>query len=235
MVFKIPQKLYFREKESCKLLKAFEEVCDSGNSQLLFVSGQSGVGKSMFVGEIIKNAIEKKAFFISGKYGEMEQSMPHSIIIQALQSFFDQILSDSEDRLTYWQDRINKAIYPNGNIITDVIPIAKQIIKKQPPLIQLDAKAAQNRFNQCLYILFQTLADKDHPFVLFLDDLQWADNSIFSLLDLFICEKIKYLFVVGAYRCDEIAAGHPINDFIDSISKSNMVFSCINLQPFDLE
>lgn len=235
MVFKIPQKLYFREAESCKILKVFEEVCDSGNFQLLFVSGQSGVGKSMFVREIIKNAIEKKAFFISGKYGEMEQSMPHSIIIQALQSFFDQILSGSEDQLTYWQDKINKAIYPNGRIITDVIPVAKQIIKEQPPLIQLDTKAAQNRFNQCLFVLFQTMADKDHPFVLFLDDLQWADNSIFSLLDLFICKKIRYLFVVGAYRCNEIAAGHPISDFIDSISKSNMAFNCIKLQPFDLE
>jgi predicted ATPase/signal transduction histidine kinase/CheY-like chemotaxis protein/tRNA A-37 threonylcarbamoyl transferase component Bud32 len=234
-VFQVPQKLYFRQKESSELVNAFERVVTSGNSHLTLVAGCSGVGKSVLVGEIVKHVIEKRAFFISGKLGEMEQSIPHSIIIQAFQGFFDQLLSESEDRLNYWTHKLNKAVYPNGRIITDVLPIAKHIITDQPPLLRLEPKETQNRFNQCFLNLIKVIADSKHPLVLFLDDLQWADSSIFSLLELLIVNKVKYLFVIGAYRNNEISNNHPLNDFITASIQLNMDINRIDLRPFGLE
>lgn len=235
IIFKVPQKLYFRQKESAELAEAFERVIASGDGQLTLVAGRSGVGKSVFVGEIVKHAIEKRAFFISGKLGEMEQSIPHAIIIQAFQGLFDQLLSESEDRLNYWRQKLSEAVYPNGRIITDVLPIAKHIIMDQPPLLRLEPKETQNRFNHCFLNLITVLADPKHPLVLFLDDLQWADSSIFSLLELLIVNKVKYLFVIGAYRDNEVTDNHPLNDFITAASQLNMDINRIDLLPFSLE
>jgi predicted ATPase/signal transduction histidine kinase/CheY-like chemotaxis protein/tRNA A-37 threonylcarbamoyl transferase component Bud32 len=234
-VFQVPQKLYFRQKESSELVEAFERVAASGDSHLTFVAGHSGVGKSVFVGEIVKHVIEKRAFFISGKLGEMEQSIPHSVIIQAFQGLFDQLLSEPEDRLNYWRHKLSKAVYPNGRIITDVLPIAKHIITDQPPLLRLEPKETQNRFNQCFLDLIKILADSKHPLVLFLDDLQWADSSIFSLLDLLIVNKVKHLYVIGAYRNNEISDNHPLNDFTTAACQSNVSIHRIDLRPFGLE
>jgi predicted ATPase/signal transduction histidine kinase/CheY-like chemotaxis protein/tRNA A-37 threonylcarbamoyl transferase component Bud32 len=233
-VFKVPQKLYFREQERLKLVKAFEEVCQSGDCRLMLVAGYSGIGKSVFVGDIVKYAIEKRAFYISGKFGEMEQSMPHAIIIQAFNGLFDQLLSQSKERLNYWKCKLSKAVYPNGRIITDVMPMAKHIITDQPPLLQLEPKEAQNRFNHCFLNLIQVLADPEHPLVIFLDDLQWADSSIFSFLDLLIAHNVKYLFLIGAYRSNEITDAHPLNDFINTLAKTDKAYNKINLAPFDL-
>ena len=233
-VFKVPQKLYFREQESRKLVKTFEEVCRSGECRLTLVAGYSGIGKSVFVGEIVKHAIAKRAFYISGKFGEMEQSMPQAIIIQAFNGLFDQLLSESKKRLNYWRNKINKAVYPNGRIITDVMPMAKHIITDQPPLLQLEPKEARNRFNHCFLNLIQVLANSEHPLVLFLDDLQWADSSIFNFLDLLMAHNVKYLFLIGAYRSNEITDAHPLNDFINTISKTDKVHNNIDLTPFDL-
>lgn len=233
-VFKVPQKLYFRQQENSMLISKFDEVCKSGQSRLMLVAGNSGIGKSVFVREIVKYIITKKAFYISGKFGEMEHAMPHAVIIQAFSGFFEQLLSDTEERLTYWRNRINKAVYPNGRIITDVIPIAKYIITNQPELLQLEPKEAQNRFNQCFFNLINVLSDSKHPLVFFLDDLQWADDSIFNLLDALLL-KIKYLYVIGAYRSNEVSDTHPLKTFLHSVSQSNIVISRINLLPFDSE
>ena len=234
-VFKVPQKLYFREQESLKLIKTFDDVCRSGEYRLTLVAGLSGIGKSVFVGEIVKHVIAKKAFYISGKFSEMEQSIPHTVIIQAFNGLFDHLLSESKECLNYWKNKINKAVYPNGRIITDVIPIAEHIITDQPPLLQLEPKESLNRFNQCFLNLINILADQEHPLVLFLDDLQWADSSIFDFLDLLIANKVKYLFLIGAYRSNEITNNYPLNAFKKTLSQKDNVLSKIDLSPFDLE
>src|SRR5207245_1245848 len=49
------------------------------------------------------------------------------------------------------------------------------------------------------------------PTAVFLDDLQWADNATLELLPALAISFDRIpLFIVGAYRSDEIARGHPL-------------------------
>ncbi len=63
----IHQKLYGREKQVNELLAAFERVT-SGTSEMMLVSGYSGIGKSVLVNEVNKPITCRQGYFISGKF-----------------------------------------------------------------------------------------------------------------------------------------------------------------------
>ena len=60
--FRIPQKLYGREREVSILLKTFERV-SGGARELIMVSGYSGIGKSAIVREVHTSLVRRRGFF----------------------------------------------------------------------------------------------------------------------------------------------------------------------------
>lgn len=63
--FKIPKKLYGRENEIDTLIQAFDRV-SQGKTEIMLISGYSGIGKSVLVQEICKSIIEKKVILLVG-------------------------------------------------------------------------------------------------------------------------------------------------------------------------
>ena len=99
--------------------------------------------------------MEKKGYFISGKYEQFKKNVPYSSIIQAFQGLIDQILTEGDERITAWKNNILEALGPNGRIITDVIPNVEHIIGEQPEVPQLGPEESQNRFNIVFKNLFR--------------------------------------------------------------------------------
>ncbi|HEX8699230.1 MAG TPA: protein kinase, partial [Myxococcaceae bacterium] len=64
--FQIPQRLYGREAECATLLAAFDRICQ-GTTELLLVSGYSGVGKSSLVNEVHRPLARQQGYFSAGK------------------------------------------------------------------------------------------------------------------------------------------------------------------------
>src|SRR6266851_5567532 len=62
-----PEKLYGREHEIEVLLAAFDRVVVEGTTELVLVSGYSGVGKSSVVNELHKVLVPPRGLFASGK------------------------------------------------------------------------------------------------------------------------------------------------------------------------
>ena len=80
--FIIPQKLYGREQEVAALMEAFERV-SGGNSEMMLVSGYSGIGKSSLVNEVQKPILRQRGYFISGKFDQLKRNIPYASLIQA--------------------------------------------------------------------------------------------------------------------------------------------------------
>ena len=70
----------------------------------------------------------------------------------------------------------------NGQVIVDVIPEVELIIGKQPAIPELQPTEAQNRFNLVFQNFIAVFTQLEHPLVLFLDDLQWADLASLTLM-----------------------------------------------------
>jgi len=232
--FQIPQKLYGRENEITILLDAFQRICNrtSGEKaiEMLIVTGYAGIGKSALVNEIHKPIVEKRGYFISGKFDRFKHNIPYSALTRAFQELMRQILMESESQIIQWKNKILEAVGPNGQVIIDVIPEVEMIIGKQPPVPELLPAKTQNRFNMYFLNFITTFADEHHPLVIFLDDLQWADIPTLNLLErLMIDTKTRYLLIIGAYRENEVDSSHPLFLALERLKNENAVITFITL------
>ncbi|MBL1200420.1 MAG: AAA family ATPase [Nostoc sp. GBBB01] len=227
--FIIPDKLYGRENEVKSLLKAFERVA-SGSSELMLVAGFSGIGKTAVVNEVYKPITRQCGYFIKGKYDQFNRNIPFSAFVQAFRSLMGQILSASDIELAHWKEQILATVGENGQVLIEVIPELEYIIGSQPPVIELVGSASQNRFNLLFGKFIRVFTKKEHPLVIFLDDLQWADSASLNLLKLLMSEsEAGYLLVLGAYRDNEIFPAHPLMLTLNEIRKQGVNLNTLML------
>jgi len=231
----IPQKLYGRETQVEQLLLSFDRV-SSGSSEFMLVSGYSGVGKTSVINEVKKPITKVKGYFIGGKFDQFKRDIPYLSIVQAFSSLVHQLLTESVEKLEVWRSNILQAVGSNGQVIIDVIPEVELIIGKQPKVSQLSSNESQNRFNRVFQQFIQVFCCREHPLVIFLDDLQWADSATLKLMELLIGDvEIKYLLLIGAYRDNEVSKTHPLISTLEEIKKSGTVINNIVLQPLELD
>jgi len=231
----ISEKLYGREKENQQLMDLFEQA-SRGTSELLLIAGYSGVGKSSLVQEIYKPITEKRGYFVSGKFDQFQHNIPYSAIVQAFSGLLKQLLMGSEQELENWRKGFLKALGSNGSVLTEVLPELEWIIGEQPPVQELGALESQNRFNSVFQSFIGVFCDIRHPLVLFLDDLQWADSATLMLLqELFTNKQLGYLFVIGAYRDNEVSPTHPLMLTCDELKKAEILYQDMKLLPLKTE
>ncbi|MBO3460734.1 trifunctional serine/threonine-protein kinase/ATP-binding protein/sensor histidine kinase [Aetokthonos hydrillicola Thurmond2011] len=229
--FTIPEKLYGREAEVQTLLNAFIRV-SNGTSELLLVAGFSGIGKTAVVNEVHKPIVRQRGYFIKGKFDQYNRNIPFSAFLQVFRDLIGQLLSESDVDLQGWKASILEALGDNAQVIIDVIPELERIIGKQPPAAELSGTAAQNRFNLLFQKFTQVFTTKEHPLVMFLDDLQWADSASLKLMQLLMSEKEQgYLLLIGAYRDNEVFPAHPFMLTLNEVSKAGTTVNTITLAP----
>nr|WP_313933700.1 PAS domain S-box protein [Phormidium sp. FACHB-77] len=252
--FRIPQKLYGREAEIAALWVAFDRVAGnegvgewrSGGAEeditlpphreMMLVSGYAGIGKTALVQELHKPVTANQGYFISGKFDQFGRNIPYSAIVNALQKLVQQLLSEPDEQVELWRLRLLTALGSNGQIIIDVIPEVEFIIGKQSPVPEVGATEAQNRFNLTFQRFVRAFCAKEHPLVIFLDDLQWIDSATLKLIELILLdEKIQYLFLIGAYRDNELTPTHPLVLMLESLRNQGAVLQEIILTPLTLE
>ncbi|MGA7936455.1 MAG: AAA family ATPase [Kovacikia sp.] len=257
--FQIPQKLYGREREVAELLAAFERVVGEGEpcspslafapsppcrSELMLVSGYSGTGKTSLVKELYRSLSRQRGYLIAGKYEQLQRSTPYFALIQAFQELVRQLLTEDEQQLAYWQEKLLAALGGNGQVLIEVIPEIELIIGQQPGVPELPPAESQNRFN----LIFEnfvraftqpleaTNRESTHPLILFLDDLQWADGASLKLIQqLMTVLDRQHLLLIGTYRENQISASHPLTQTLDEIRKAGGIVHQIELLPLGLD
>jgi len=231
----LPERLYGREQEIEILLQSFERISGvfsnspdsdhqavrSAKAELLLVSGAAGAGKSALVHEIHRPVAARQGYFIQGKFDQFQQDIPYSAFIQAFEQFIEALLTFPEDELRLWRDSLLAAAGSIGKVLTELIPSLEFIIGKQPDLPVSDSISIQNRFDYALRCFIGAIARHEHPFVLFLDDWQWADWSSIKLLETLLTDRtLEHLLVIAAFRENEVVPTHPFLLAVEQISQA---------------
>ncbi|AFZ12489.1 multi-sensor signal transduction multi-kinase [Crinalium epipsammum PCC 9333] len=232
--FVIPQKLYGRETEVATLMAAFERA-SQGSAEMMLVSGYSGIGKSSLVNEVHKPIVRDRGYFISGKFDQFKRNIPYASVIEAFQDLIRQLLTETSAKIANWKEKLLNALGENGQVITEVLPDVELIIGEQPDVPKLGATESQNRFNRVFQNFSHVFSTKEHPLVLFLDDLQWADSASLKLIQLLITDPdSQYLLFIGAYRDNEVSPTHPLILTLEEIQKLGSTINNIVLTPLDI-
>ena len=231
--FLIPDKLYGREAEVETLLQVFDRV-SQGATEMMLVAGFSGIGKTAVVNEVHKPIVRQRGYFIKGKYDQFQRNIPFNAFVQAFRDLMEQLLTESDVQIEQWENKILEAVGENGQVIIEVIPELSKIIGEQPPAIELSGTAAENRFNLLFQKFTQVFTSASHPLVMFLDDLQWADSASLKLMQLLMADT-SHLFIIGAYRDNEVNPAHPLMLTMSDIQKTQATINTINLAPLTQE
>src|SRR3984957_15494203 len=231
-----PEKLYGREHEIERLLGAFDRVVANGATELVLVSGYSGIGKSSVVNELHKVLVPPRGLFASGKFDQYKRDIPYATLAQAFRSLVRPLIGESDAELGRWRDLLSEALGPNGQLIVNLVPELELVIGKQPPVADLPPQDAKNRFQMVFRRFLGVFAREEHPLALFLDDLQWLDAATLDLLEHLVTHPdVRHLLLVGAYRDNEVGPSHPLVRTLEAIGRAGARIREIVLTPLGLD
>lgn len=228
--FQMPERIYGRDAEVRILHEHFARA-SYGAVEVLLVAGESGVGKSLLVKEVQTPLLQGQGSFIEGKFDQYQRETPYSALIEAFEDLVQQLIVKGDHARL--KRRLSASLGANLGVITDVIPGLKELVGNVAAVPEVGAVEARNRFTLAFQQFVWVLANRDHPIVLFLDDLQWADQASLDLIQAILTDtQGHYFYFVGCYRDNEIGPDHEMAAVFDAIEKVNRV-ERLTLGPLD--
>ena len=178
---------------------------------MVLVSGYSGVGKTSLIHELVRPVVQARGSFVSGKFEQFNRGRPYASLLQALGGFVRQLLSEQEDVIAAWRDRLLLGLQGDGRVLTEVLPELGLVVGEQPAVVELPPTEAANRFQIVFGRFVRSLAGPAHPLVLFLDFGR-------QLLEVLHRDELLWFAAAAqtwAWDVDEISARDVTDDVVD--------------------
>ena len=209
--FRISQKLYGREAELRTMVAAYGNVA-AGNKQFVLLSGKSGTGKSNLVAALHKELTKHTYRFIQGKFDQVNRNLPYSAWVEAFNNFVELVITENEAEIQVWKNKIKEKIGDRLPYLAQIVPRLHWLFDDLDDVqVEINAET-QRRLRFAIKNLFETIATKKHPLVVFIDYWQWADNASIDLLrNLSEDPDLSFLYIINAYRASGIAEDHPFH------------------------
>eukprot|EP00584_Thalassiosira_punctigera_P010333 CAMPEP_0172526094 /NCGR_PEP_ID=MMETSP1067-20121228/1094_1 /TAXON_ID=265564 ORGANISM="Thalassiosira punctigera, Strain Tpunct2005C2" /NCGR_SAMPLE_ID=MMETSP1067 /ASSEMBLY_ACC=CAM_ASM_000444 /LENGTH=1314 /DNA_ID=CAMNT_0013309531 /DNA_START=85 /DNA_END=4029 /DNA_ORIENTATION=- len=226
-------KLYGRENEVSKMTDAFCRV-SGGKSEAFFIGGFSGSGKSRLVNSLTARVDVSDGYVITHKFDQISKERP---LLEIILVFNDLCLlvrkKRSQHDLLAIFNELMEVFGADFSMLAQLLPNIEAI---SPNLDRSNhAKEVGDRMNfrSVCFILqrfMRVVSTKSHPVMLFLDDIQWCDDSALSLIEGIICGGSSCLFFVGSYRSNEVRDNHALFSLIDGLNSSGVPTTKMSLE-----
>lgn len=204
-----------REEEHARLV-AWWERARRGGEKLALVEGEAGVGKTRLVEEVARYAVAQGAVVLRGRCYEFGSGVPYQPIAAALRAGLPDLALPTSRLGAVWLAEL-----------TRLLPELCETIRGLPEPQPVTGEAARQRLFEAVA---RFLLMSDLSFVLFLDDLHWADQSTLDLLH-YLVRRLDAapVWIVGTYRREEVSLGHPLTRLRQGLGRDRRV-DCLTLE-----
>jgi ABC-type oligopeptide transport system substrate-binding subunit/serine/threonine protein kinase len=178
-----------------------------GNSQILLISGEPGVGKTRLLREIITQS-EVMGAQVLGSASYAEGGPPYSPFKQILR----EILPEAS------QNGFNLPEY----VVADLLSLAPEFRTQYPdvpPNPSEDPKSDQYRLFESFFIFLAT-ASQHTPLLVYLDDAHWADSGSLGLFR-HLARQLgsQPVMLLATYREIELDEARPLIEVLSDVSR----------------
>jgi diguanylate cyclase (GGDEF)-like protein len=227
-------RLVCREEEIERLKQLYNHTKE-GRGSICLVSGEAGRGKSRLVDELRGYVYEQGGEYIGGKCFAQENKIPYQPFKEALNEYLNRIDKLSAEEKKRRITRMKESLGELGEVICSLNPVMREILGKVPALVALEAERENRRFLMVCAKFFRELGEKERPMVIVLDDLQWADEGTFTLLEEILEDVGKYpVLIIGEYRDNEVGDTHSLVRIIKGAKEKGFALEEIKLGNFDV-
>jgi predicted ATPase len=195
-----------RDKELLLLEKVYRRIAKS-HSELVLIRGPSGSGKSTLL-EAFTRKLPASVFRVSGKFDQLQSHAPYAALVSAS----DQLCRQALQRESSFEirERIRDLLGPEINLLGSLIPtIVKMTAVEKDESATSNVTTSGQGFT-CFKLLFRAflrcVASEENPVIIFLDDIQWADEASLEVLKALVTDGLsKRIMIIGAYREGEMS------------------------------
>ncbi|MDD5654287.1 MAG: AAA family ATPase, partial [Candidatus Omnitrophica bacterium] len=227
-------RLIGRDKELDQL-KALLDQAEQGKGNLSFVFGEPGIGKSRLVDELRGCVHGVNGIFCGGKCYQYDLKTPYKVFSEAIDAFIDKIKRLPQDEQQSRIKRIKDNLGELGGEVVKIAPAIVDLIGKPPKLTELEAEKEKIRFLIAITNFLTYLSTPDSPLLMFLDDLQWADDGSFEILERF-AEKLhnSSVILIISYRDTEVGKEHPLAQLVSRLKEKQVLLYEMPIRSFGL-
>ncbi|MFZ0546368.1 MAG: AAA family ATPase, partial [Candidatus Promineifilaceae bacterium] len=202
------------------LLQHWHDARD-GEGQIIFISGEVGIGKSSLAQAV---AFESQASVVLDGRSQEDNNIAYQLFSDLLSSYFATVPPELFEKTS--QDILSTL----GQLVPEIRQALPNLAEPWP----LEPEQEQIRLMGSLTRFVQQ-ATQNRPWLIILEDLQWADHSSLELLR-YLGRHVSTmsLMIIGLYQDTELTRGHPLSELFRDLAGSH-AYRHIPLERLDQE
>jgi len=212
----IYSKFIGRDKELESLEKCLSHAL-SGESTVLLLQGEAGIGKSRLAWELGNRAKEKGVRYMTARCLPKERGYAYQPIIEIIRDYFElKMIRDLEGVQDFLENKACHLATREG--------IVQTLLQMNPdkPVVLINKDQLWDTISELVKVMA-----KDRAIIMHLDDLHWADSLTLNLLVyLAMTTRQERILIIGSYRpeelVDEDSKSHPLNTTLASLQKGRL-------------
>jgi predicted ATPase/signal transduction histidine kinase len=225
--------LFGRQEPLIELLAAAERA-RAGAGELVLVTGPAGIGKTVLV-QSLRASLPEGTIWLEAKFDAARGHLPYGALGSALRQLVRGLLAQPSHLAGPWRTRVMDALGPNAALLAGLIPELTELTGSLPPAATVDGRQSENRFRLTVEALIAALTPSRQVFVLFLDDLQWADPSSLTLLEhLASAPERRHRLILATWRTDADESNGRPPPVLEAARQAGAAVSTLALRPLDL-
>lgn len=176
--------------------------------QLIWISGEAGVGKTALAAQLHEPAQRAGGRFVQGKCEQFGGGTLLQAPRQALGLLVRELAATAEPARGSLAVALRQALGPDGGALVPLLPELQDLTGPLPEPTPLEPHEQPQRLLSLLVVLLRVLARHSHPLVLVLDDLHWADPLTLALMTALLeAPDLNGLLLLGLFRHNEVGPG----------------------------
>jgi predicted ATPase/serine phosphatase RsbU (regulator of sigma subunit) len=233
--FSVSHSIIGRERELDTLKNSFDWVRNN-HTEMVLVTGSSGVGKSTLIKELDRYTARFTSYFISGNADRFHKNTPYYCIRTVLTDLVSQILTESSSQIEKWKKSLLSELDDNAPLLAEFAPEFVQIIGQQKR-VELTEIEREIHYRIMLQRLFSAIATQEHPVVIVIENIHWIDMAALNFIHLIMISRThKNTMIVGSSRKKDLTDSHPLMVMIKDINQQGRrIVQQIDLQELSVD